>query len=133
MKLSLFPTKSIGIGNVSVTFSTANIGCPAVIFPIIGTFTISRENDVTRMTYKVLFRDIGVSADEVFGITLVEGWLTGDNGSNEYGGCLYADKDKSYVVADAANTAGYIRIRADGSIAIEDSNAAVTASTETTE
>ena len=99
----------------------------------LGTFTISRENGVTRMTYKVLFTDIGVSANEVFGITLVEGWLTGDNGSNEYGGCLYADKGKSHVVADAADTAGYIRIRADGSIAIEDSNAAVTASTETME
>ena len=40
MKLSLFPTKSIGIGNVSVTFSTANIGSPAVIFPITGTSMI---------------------------------------------------------------------------------------------
>ena len=28
MKLSEFPTKSIGIGNVSVTFSTANISLP---------------------------------------------------------------------------------------------------------
>lgn len=100
----------------------------------LGTFTISREKGVTRMTYKVLFEDIGVSKNEVFGITLVEGWLTGDNGSNEYlDGCLYAHDDISYVVADAANTAGYIRIRADGSIAIADSNAAVTASTETTE
>lgn len=100
----------------------------------LGTFTISRENDVTRMTYKVLFTDIGVSADEVFGITLVEGWLTGDNGSNEYlDGCLYAHDDISYVVGDAADTAGYIRIRADGSIAIANSNAAVTASTETME
>lgn len=99
----------------------------------LGTFTISRKNGVTRMTYKVLFTDIGVSEDEVFGITLVEGWLTGDNGSNEYGGCLYTYDGKCYVVADAANTAGYIRIRADGSIAIANSNAAVTASTETTE
>ena len=99
----------------------------------LGTFTISRENGVTRMTYKVLFTDIGVSADEVFGITLVEGWLTGDNGSNEYGGCLYTYDGGSYVVADAANTAGYIRIRADGSIVIANSNAAVTASTETME
>ena len=41
MKLSEFPTKSIGIGNVSVTFSTAKIGSPAVIFPIIGTSTNS--------------------------------------------------------------------------------------------
>ena len=99
----------------------------------LGTFTISRENGVTRMTYKVLFTDIGVSADEVFGITLVEGWLTGDNGSTEYGGCLYTYDGGSYVVADAANTAGYIRILADGSIVIADSNAAVTASTETME
>lgn len=99
----------------------------------LGTFTISRENGVTRMTYKVLFTDIGVSADEVFGITLVEGWLTGDNGSNEYGGCLYTYDGGSYVVADAANTAGYVRIRADGSIVIANSNAAVTASTETME
>lgn len=91
----------------------------------LGTFTISRENGVTRMTYKVLFTDIGVSADEVFGITLVEGWLTGDNGSNEYGGCLYTYDGGSYVVADAANTAGYIRIRADGSLAVAASNAEV--------
>lgn len=99
----------------------------------LGTFTISREDGVTRMTYKVLFTDIGVSTDEVFGITLVEGWLTGDNGSNEYGGCLYTYDGGSYVVADAAKTAGYIRIRADGSIVIADSNAEVTASTETME
>ena len=99
----------------------------------LGTFTISRENGVTRITYKVLFTDIGVSADEVFGITLVEGWLTGDNGSNEYGGCLYTYDGGSYVVGDAADTAGYIRIRADGSIVVANSNAAVTASTETME
>ena len=41
IKLSQFPTKSSGIGNVSVTFSTAKIGSPAVIFPITGTSTIS--------------------------------------------------------------------------------------------
>ena len=90
----------------------------------LGTFTISRENGVTRMTYKVLFTDIGVSADEVFGITLVEGWLTGDNGSNEYGGCLYSYADGCYVVADAANTAGYIRVKADGSLVAAASNEA---------
>ena len=43
MKLSEFPTKSIGIGKVSVTFSTARIGAPAVIFPITGTSTSSFE------------------------------------------------------------------------------------------
>ena len=41
MKQSEFPTKSIGIGNVSVIFSTANIGAPAVIFPTTGTSTNS--------------------------------------------------------------------------------------------
>ena len=41
IKHSEFPTKSIGIGNVSVTFSTASIGAPAVIFPITGTSTSS--------------------------------------------------------------------------------------------
>jgi len=41
IKLSEFPTKSTGIGNVSVTFSTASIGSPAVILPIIGTSTNS--------------------------------------------------------------------------------------------
>lgn len=41
MKLSELPTKSIGIGKVSVTFSTARIGAPAVIFPITGTSTNS--------------------------------------------------------------------------------------------
>ena len=41
MKLSLFPIKSIGIGKVSVIFSTAKMGAPAVIFPITGTSTNS--------------------------------------------------------------------------------------------
>ena len=90
----------------------------------LGTFTISRENGVTRMTYKVMFTDIGVSADEVFGFTLVEGWLTGDNGSNEYAGCLYSYADGCHVVADAANTAGYIRVKADGSLVAAASNEA---------
>lgn len=100
----------------------------------IGTILISRADGVTKFSYTVAYATLGVSADEVFGITLVEGWRTdADNGSSEYGGCLYTYDGGSYVVADAANTAGYIRIRADGSIVIANSNAAVTASTETME
>lgn len=100
----------------------------------IGTILISRADGVTKFSYTVAYATLGVSADEVFGITLVEGWRTdADNGSNEYGGCLYTYDGGSYVVADAANTAGYIRILADGSIVIANSNAAVTASTETME
>ncbi len=90
------------------------------------TIAISRENGVTKFSYTVAYTTIGVQADEVFGFTLVEGWRTdADNGSNEYGGCLYSYADGCYVVADAANTAGYIRIKADGSLAVAASNAEV--------
>ena len=41
IKQSLLPIKSSGIGNVSVIFSTAKIGAPAVILPTTGTSTIS--------------------------------------------------------------------------------------------
>lgn len=92
----------------------------------LGTIAISRENGVTKFSYTVAYTTIGVQADEVFGFTLVEGWRTNaDNGSNEYGGCLYSYADGCYVVADAANTAGYIRIKADGSLAVAASNAEV--------
>ena len=92
----------------------------------LGTIAISRENGVTKFSYTVAYTTIGVQADEVFGFTLVEGWRTdADNGSNEYGGCLYSYADGCYVVADAANTAGYIRIKADGSLAVAASNAEV--------
>lgn len=92
----------------------------------LGTIAISRENGVTKFSYTVVYTTIGVQADEVFGFTLVEGWRTdADNGSNEYGGCLYSYADGCHVVADAANTAGYIRIKADGSLAVAASNAEV--------
>lgn len=92
----------------------------------LGTIAISREDGVTKFSYTVAYTTIGVQADEVFGFTLVEGWRTdADNGSNEYGGCLYSYADGCYVVADAANTAGYIRIKADGSLAVAASNAEV--------
>lgn len=92
----------------------------------LGAIAISRENGVTKFSYTVAYTTIGVQADEVFGFTLVEGWRTdADNGSNEYGGCLYSYADGCYVVADAANTAGYIRIKADGSLAVAASNAEV--------
>ena len=82
---------------------------------------------MTRFTYKVLYSDIGVSDGEVIGFTIAEGWLTGDNGSNEYGnGMLYSYADGCHVVADAANTAGYVRIKADGSLAVAGSNSEVT-------
>ena len=81
---------------------------------------------MTKFSYTVAYTTIGVQADEVFGFTLVEGWRTNaDNGSNEYGGCLYSYANGCYVVADAANTAGYIRIKADGSLAVAASNAEV--------
>ena len=60
IKLSLFPTKSIGIGNVSVTFSTASIGAPAVIFPITGTSTNSRP------LYTGLGEDFALSSSPPF-------------------------------------------------------------------
>lgn len=91
----------------------------------LGTIAISREDGVTKFSYTVAYTTIGVQADEVFGFTLVEGWRTdADNGSNEYGGCLYSYADGCHVVADAANTAGYIRIKADGSLVVEASNEA---------
>ena len=70
---------------------------------------------------------IGVAANEVFGFTLVQGWLAyGNNAALSYGGCLYQYANGSYVVEDAANTAGYIRVKADGTLAVAQSNAAVT-------
>ncbi len=91
----------------------------------LGTIAISRENGVTKFSYTVAYTTIGVQADEVFGFTLVEGWRTdADNGSNEYGGCLYSYADGCHVVADAANTAGYIRVKADGSLVAAASNEA---------
>ncbi len=93
----------------------------------LGSVTISRENGVTRLTYKVLYTTIGVAADEVFGFTAIEGWLTGDNNSDEYlNGMTYTHESGCHVVGDAANTAGYVRIKADGTLAVADSNAAVT-------
>ena len=94
----------------------------------LGTFAITREDGVTRFTYKVLYSDIGASADEVIGFAILEGWLTAiDNGSTEYGnGMLYSYADGCHVVADAANTAGYVRIKADGSLAVAGSNSEVT-------
>lgn len=92
----------------------------------LGTIAISRENGVTKFSYTVAYTTIGVQTDEVIGFTLVEGWRTdADNGSNEYGGCLYSYADGCHVVADAANTAGYIRIKADGSLSVAASNAEV--------
>ena len=82
---------------------------------------------MTRLTYKVLYSDIGTSADEVIGFAILEGWLTVDNGSNEYGnGMLYSYAGGCHVVADAADTAGYVRIKADGSLAVAGSNSEVT-------
>ncbi len=93
----------------------------------LGSVTISRENGVTRLSYKVLYSTIGVAADEVFGFTAIEGWLTGDNGSDEYGnGMTYTHANGCHVVGDAAGSAGYVRIKADGTLAVANSNAAVT-------
>ena len=91
-----------------------------------GTVTITRENGVTTFSYKVLYSDIGITKDEVFGFTLVEAWKTGDNWSNEYGGLVYFDGLNRYTVGDAANEATFLRVKADGTIADADSNSAVT-------
>lgn len=91
-----------------------------------GNITINRENGVTRFSYKVLYTDIGISKDEVVGFTLAEGWLTGDNDSDEYSqGLLYTYDGENHVVGDAANSTQYVRIKADGSLAVADSNANV--------
>ena len=93
----------------------------------IGSITIDRQNGITKFSYTVANDRIGVEADEVFGFTLVQGWLAyGNNAALSYGGCLYQYANGSYVVKDAADTAGYIRVKADGTLVVAQSNAAVT-------
>lgn len=92
----------------------------------LGTYTITRENGITKFTYKVLYSTIGATAEEVLGFTVIEGWLTGNNGSNEYAnGLLYTHETGNHVVGDAANTAHYVRIKADGTLTTATSNADV--------
>lgn len=88
---------------------------------------ITTNEGLTTIKFKMLYSDIGITKDEVFGFTLVEGWQTGDNWSNEYGAnTLYMNGDTYYQVGDAANTANYLRVKADGTIVVAASNAAVT-------
>lgn len=89
------------------------------------TATITKDQGVTKITYTVRYSDLGISENDVFGFTLVEGWRTGDNWSNEYAGCLFTYAGGSYVVADAAITTTYIRMKADGTLVVADSNANV--------
>ncbi len=92
-----------------------------------GTIAFIREDGITRFSFKVLYTDLGISATDVFGFTLVEGWLTVDNGSNEYGAnTVYVNGTTHYQVGDAADTANYLRIKADGTIVAASSNSAVT-------
>lgn len=100
----------------------------------IGTIVISRADGVTTFSYTIDYATLGIAADEVVGFTLVEGWRTNaDNGSDEYGGCLYTYDGGSHVVADAANVAGYVRIKADGTLVVAASNAAASSNDEVTE
>ncbi len=88
------------------------------------TIQIDRTNGITRLSYKVLYSDLGATAEETVGFTLVEGWLTSDNNSDEYAnGLLFEISGGTYRVGDAANTSGYLRIKADGSIVVANSNA----------
>lgn len=100
----------------------------------LGTIVITRENGVTTFSYTIDYATLGIAADEVVGFTLVEGWRTNaDNGSDEYGGFLYTYDGGCYVVADAANVAGYVRIKADGTLVVAASNAAASSNDEVTE
>lgn len=91
-----------------------------------GNIEISRTGGVTRFSYKVLYEDIGADRNEVLGFALVEGWLTGDNASNEYGGMIYTHDTGYFTMGDAANEATFVRIKADGTLVVANSNAAVT-------
>ena len=100
----------------------------------LGTIVITRENGVTTFSYTIDYATLGIAADDVVGFTLVEGWRTNaDNGSDEYGGFLYTYDGGCYVVADAANVAGYVRIKADGTLVVAASNAAASSNDEVTE
>lgn len=94
-----------------------------------GTASITRDSGITRISYKVLYSDLGIQAGEVVGFALVEGWLDGENNKTDggYGGMIYWNGEIRHEMTDAANTATFIRIKADGTLVVANSNAAVTA------
>ncbi len=91
-----------------------------------GNITISRENGVTRFSYKVLFTDIGLAegTKEAVGFALVEGWLTNDDNATDpnYGGMIYLDGEIRHEMGDAADTATYLRVDQNGNLVVANSN-----------
>lgn len=86
---------------------------------------ITTDNGLTTIKFKMLYTDVGITKDEVFGFALVEGWQTGDNWSNEYGGMIYDDGTVHHVMNDAARENTFIRMKADGTLVSAASNSAV--------
>lgn len=86
--------------------------------------TAADENGVRKFSYKVLYTDIGLAGgtEETVGFALVEGWLTVDNWSDEYGGMIYTKQNGFYVMGDAANEATFVRVDKDGNLFVAESN-----------
>lgn len=95
----------------------------------IGTVDINVQNGVTTISYKLDYSKIGINESTVFGVSMVEGWLTeADNNApygNYYGGFLVTLDSQSHTVGDAADEAQFIRVKKDGSLVIANSNANV--------
>lgn len=94
----------------------------------IGTVTFNKANGINQFTFTLEYSSFGCNKDAVFGLTMVEGWIWGPDQSafaDSYGGCVITLPDASYTVGDAANEATFIRVKADGTLAKADSNAAV--------
>ena len=93
----------------------------------IGNVTITRENGVTRFDLTVSYQTIGVAADEVFGVAMREcSHNTIDHHLYDpWWDCYFnrgTDIGSPVTGIDAANCAQFIRVAADGTLYLADSN-----------
>ena len=93
----------------------------------IGNVTVTRENGVTRFDLTVSYQTIGVAADEVFGVAMRE---CSHNAIDHHlydpwWDCYFnrgTDIGSPVTGIDAANCAQFIRVAADGTLYLADSN-----------
>lgn len=94
----------------------------------IGTVQINRDGGITTFSYKLEYTKFGCGADQVFGITMVEGWLTDADQAaarDNYGAFLVRLENNHHIAGDAADEATFIRVKADGTLVTAGSNAEV--------
>lgn len=84
------------------------------------TVTITRENGVTKFTYKLQYGALGISENEVFGFAMREAsHNAGDHMLYDpWFDCYFGNGNG----IDAANTTQYIRVAADGTLYVSDKN-----------